>query len=228
MNPLDYETTTGYTLGIVASDGEQSSTATLTVTVLDENEFAPAFQGGNIFSVNEEEQNGTLVGAVMATDADGDPRNNQITYSFVQQTIYFTIDSSSGEIRTMERLNREMLTQVFIPPVSQLRLDVTAQDSASPSRQTTRSITITLVDINDNSPVFTDNTFENSLLENQPAGQTVFQVSATDSDLGTNAQISYSFALNEHTEDASLFTICLLYTSPSPRDATLSRMPSSA
>ena len=28
--------------------------------------------------------------------------------------------------------------------------------------------------------------------------------------------------------DESYFTICLLYTSPSPRDATLSRMPSSA
>ena len=27
---------------------------------------------------------------------------------------------------------------------------------------------------------------------------------------------------------ATLYTICLLYTSPSPRDATLSRMPSSA
>ena len=29
-------------------------------------------------------------------------------------------------------------------------------------------------------------------------------------------------------ENQNLFTSCLLYTSPSPRDATLSRMPSSA
>ena len=33
------------------------------------------------------------------------------------------------------------------------------------------------------------------------------------------------FSLNNETE---LFQNCLLYTSPSPRDATLSRMPSSA
>ena len=32
----------------------------------------------------------------------------------------------------------------------------------------------------------------------------------------------------EHGPVEALFTICLLYTSPSPRDATLSRMPSSA
>ena len=32
----------------------------------------------------------------------------------------------------------------------------------------------------------------------------------------------------EDRTDLALLTICLLYTSPSPRDATLSRMPSSA
>ena len=31
-----------------------------------------------------------------------------------------------------------------------------------------------------------------------------------------------------HSRDATAVTPCLLYTSPSPRDATLSRMPSSA
>ena len=35
-------------------------------------------------------------------------------------------------------------------------------------------------------------------------------------------------AFDEGAEDVSVFTTCLLYTSPSPRDATLSRMPSSA
>ena len=34
---------------------------------------------------------------------------------------------------------------------------------------------------------------------------------------------------NSHTADAAAMSMtCLLYTSPSPRDATLSRMPSSA
>ena len=34
--------------------------------------------------------------------------------------------------------------------------------------------------------------------------------------------------VNEKTEKMKHLNICLLYTSPSPRDATLSRMPSSA
>ena len=206
IDSLDYETTTSYRLEIVASDGQQSTSALLNITVLDENEFSPEFQGGATFSVNEEELDGTLVGTVMATDADGDPANNQVTYSFVQQTSHFTINPSSGEIRTVGVLNREMLTQVFVPPASELTLDVTAQDSASPPKQTTRSITIKLVDINDNSPLFSESTHENSLLENQPA-QSVFEVAATDMDLGVNAEITYSFSLNKHAEDMSLFTI---------------------
>ncbi len=203
-SPLDYETRINYSLVIRASDGARSSDATLSVNVLDENEFAPAFQGRTTFSVEEEQQNGTLVGTILATDADGDPMNNQVTYSFTQPNSFFTIGSTTGHIRTVGVLNREMLTQFFTPD---LRLDVTARDSATPSRQTTTSITITLLDINDNSPDFADDTYENSLLENLPAWQTVFQVSATDSDLGSNAQISYSFVLNENTEDTSLFMI---------------------
>ena len=38
----------------------------------------------------------------------------------------------------------------------------------------------------------------------------------------------YAVKVVEMTETKRLFTTCLLYTSPSPRDATLSRMPSSA
>ena len=49
----------------------------------------------------------------------------------------------------------------------------------------------------------------------------------------TESQIRYSdvgnvFKYNMEVQQTSDCYICLLYTSPSPRDATLSRMPSSA
>ena len=40
-----------------------------------------------------------------------------------------------------------------------------------------------------------------------------------------NFKINYTYYQTKFTSDSN---ICLLYTSPSPRDATLSRMPSSA
>ena len=201
---LDYETRATYSLVIQASDGARSTSANLDITVLDENEFAPVFTSAFTFSVNEQQRAGTFVGTVSATDDDGDPMNNRVTYSFTQPSSYFTINHATGRITTRVVLDRETLAQVFTPD---LRLEVSARDSASPSRQTTRSIRITLVDINDNSPAFADRAYQNSLFENLPSGQTVFQVSATDIDLGSNAQVSYSFVLNEHREDTSLFEI---------------------
>ena len=43
-------------------------------------------------------------------------------------------------------------------------------------------------------------------------------------------QLLYELAATKHVREATkaMFSGCLLYTSPSPRDATLSRMPSSA
>ena len=45
-----------------------------------------------------------------------------------------------------------------------------------------------------------------------------------------DALVAYSAAIHDQkvSKQVSLFGDCLLYTSPSPRDATLSRMPSSA
>ena len=40
--------------------------------------------------------------------------------------------------------------------------------------------------------------------------------------------VVYRANVAKFSQDPQLFKVCLLYTSPSPRDATLSRMPSSA
>ena len=46
--------------------------------------------------------------------------------------------------------------------------------------------------------------------------------------LASKRSIAWGIAQAFHREGADLAFTCLLYTSPSPRDATLSRMPSSA
>ncbi len=204
---LDYETTTSYTLTIRASDGQQSTDSTLTVQVLDENEFSPVFSQPFTFMLLEEESAGTQVGTVEATDGD---RDAQITYSFVgQNQAYekFSLHPTSGVITTSAVLDREALTQVFAPPSSQVTLQIAATDNGSPSRQSLRDYTITLVDINDNSPTFSDSMYSNQLRENLPAGQEVFSVSATDSDLGTNSQITYSFTLANNQGSSNPFQI---------------------
>ena len=50
----------------------------------------------------------------------------------------------------------------------------------------------------------------------------------TPENLDSNKSIPVLFALHGYGSSAYRHLSCLLYTSPSPRDATLSRMPSSA
>ncbi|NXO03197.1 PCDGD protein, partial [Rhinopomastus cyanomelas] len=73
-------------------------------------------------------------------------------------------------------------------------LILTAADSGDPVRSGTAQIKIAVTDANDNPPVFTKEIYKIQLLENLPEGSLAFQVKATDSDEGTNAEITYSFS----------------------------------
>lgn len=201
---LDYETTTSYSLIIRASDGQQVAESSLAVTVLDENEFTPTFSGPTDFNTTEEDPSGSRVGSVSATDGD---RDAIVTYEFVGQdktTEKFILNPTTGVITTSRVLNREDLTQVFSPPLSKVTVEISARDNGSPSMRSVRAYTITLVDINDNTPMFSDQSYSNRLLENLSSGQAVFTAAATDPDLGSNAQVSYSFTLTNNKGGPSI------------------------
>ncbi|XP_042300380.1 protocadherin gamma-B6-like, partial [Sceloporus undulatus] len=68
-----------------------------------------------------------------------------------------------------------------------------AMDGGKPPKTGTTKIWITVIDVNDNSPVFTQKTYTVTLRENAPSGSLVIQVKATDKDAGSNGQISYGF-----------------------------------
>ncbi|NXY00180.1 PCDG4 protein, partial [Centropus bengalensis] len=72
-------------------------------------------------------------------------------------------------------------------------LILTAVDGGDPARSGTAQIQISVTDANDNPPVFTKEVYKVQLLENLPEGSLAFRVKATDSDEGTNAEITYSF-----------------------------------
>ncbi|XP_061858762.1 protocadherin gamma-B5-like [Colius striatus] len=73
-------------------------------------------------------------------------------------------------------------------------LILTAVDGGDPARSGTAQININVTDANDNPPVFTKDIYKVRLLENLPEGSLAFQVRATDSDEGTNAEITYTFS----------------------------------
>ena len=204
---LDYEITTAYALVIRASDGELSAEASLSVTIIDENEFSPMFLGTTSFTIQEEQQTGSRVGTIKATDGD---RGAVLTYEFVRQdptTENFILDSSTGVITTRNVLNRENMTQVFNPPLSQVIVQISAMDNGTPTLRTLMDYSITLEDINDNAPIFADPSYSNQLLENLSTGQSIFTIAVTDADIGSNEQVSFSFTLTNNQGPSNPFQI---------------------
>ena len=59
-------------------------------------------------------------------------------------------------------------------------------------------------------------------------GHPVVEVNIADEQIEECIMDTTSYFQNRHMDGVDKMYLCLLYTSPSPRDATLSRMPSSA
>ncbi|XP_062422490.1 protocadherin-15-like isoform X1 [Pungitius pungitius] len=174
--PLDREVTDQYLLVVTASDGNPggTSTATVNIVVTDVNDNDPVFDltTPTNFTVQEEKAN-VFVGQVRATDPDAGV-NGLVRYRIVNQPDLFTI-SANGSIYTRVPLDRELR--------SQYDLVVEASDGAVDPRRTTLTLSIQVTDIDDNSPVFSQQTYVANVPENTPVGTVVLKLSAVDSDL---------------------------------------------
>ncbi|XP_060766368.1 protocadherin alpha-7-like, partial [Neoarius graeffei] len=75
-------------------------------------------------------------------------------------------------------------------------LTLTAVDGGNPPRSGTLNVTVTVLDNNDNRPVFSQEVYTVHLQENVPIGTILLKVNATDQDDGTNGEVRYSLGSN--------------------------------
>ncbi|XP_036378980.1 protocadherin alpha-3-like [Megalops cyprinoides] len=87
------------------------------------------------------------------------------------------------------------------------RMIVSAFDGGNPVRSGTLNISISVLDINDNAPVFDQHTYKVTLLENAPEGTFVIKVGASDPDSGPNGEIEYSFGNTFSSKIRELFEL---------------------
>ncbi|XP_013857210.1 cadherin EGF LAG seven-pass G-type receptor 3 isoform X3 [Austrofundulus limnaeus] len=186
---LDYEDQMTYTLAITAKDNgipQKSDTTYVEVNVNDVNDNAPQFlspryQG----TVSEDAPPFTSVLQISATDRDAHA-NGRVQYTFQYGEDGdgdFTIEPTSGIVRTFRRLDRES--------VPFYELTAYAVDRGVPPQRTPVHLQVTVLDVNDNAPVFPADDFEVMVKENSAVGSVVAQITATDPDEGANAQIMY-------------------------------------
>ncbi|XP_039549970.1 protocadherin-23 [Pimephales promelas] len=187
--PLDRELKDLYKLTVTATDSGSpplSSEITFQVQITDLNDNPPVFDQ-NIYdeSISEDVLEGTALFQVKAMDRDlgGD---SGITYSIAQseQEHLFNIDPTSGLITTAAGLDHER--------EKELRFLVVASDGGSPSLSSTATVTIHVVDVNDNKPIFQQQFYNVTVKEHTAVGTCILQVTAIDADDAEFGSVRYS------------------------------------
>ena len=149
---LDHEDThrDGSTINLrvrATDDNDEINTLMLTVNVGDVNEHAPIFtQSTYTAEIAETLAVDAEVVRVSARDADGTAENSNVRYSITGGNTgnVFDINPSSGVITLLNPLDYETATEYT--------LTVTASDGVAGTNDATATVTITIRDINDESP----------------------------------------------------------------------------
>ncbi|XP_075959771.1 protocadherin beta-16-like [Anarhichas minor] len=162
----------------------------VTVQITDINDNAPTFEEGEIkFKISES----AVIGAkfVLERAEDLDVGMNDLQRYELKPTDNFALklhNNADGnknvEMVLQKPLDREKQEQIS--------LVLTAVDGGEPQMSGTMLIVITVLDANDNAPVFTQPTYKATVTENSPKGTVVATVSASDADQGSNGKITYS------------------------------------
>lgn len=104
----------------------------------------------------------------------------------------FSIDKSSGIVILERILDRE------VQPTYQITVHASDQGSPLPLSSSV-NVTITVLDINDNPPVFERRDQLATVPEDMGVGTEVLRIYAASKDIGTNAEITYSIRSgNDH------------------------------
>ncbi|XP_031655229.1 cadherin-23 [Oncorhynchus kisutch] len=187
---LDREQISLYHLRIVAYDQGQNprtSTSTLTITVLDANDETPTFFP-KVYNVSLQESvaRDHVVARLNCSDNDAG-LNAELSYFITggNQDGKFSVGFRDGVVRTVVGLDRE--TQATYSLV----IEAIDNGPAGSRRTGTATVFVEVLDVNDNRPIFLQNSYETSILENVPIGSSILQVQATDSDQGENGRVLY-------------------------------------
>ncbi|KAE9538544.1 hypothetical protein AGLY_005643 [Aphis glycines] len=195
---LDREQQSRYNLEAHVQDREKSEwecVSKVEIIMLDVNDNAPLFisNNNNTASLSEDAQIGTIVIKMHATDADIG-LNRKLKFSLQDSADnHFIISSDSGIVTLAKKLDRETCETYNI--------SVKAIDHGSPPLSSVTQLTVIVLDVNDNPPIFVQRTYYATVSEIAPIDTEVTRVLATSLDSGKNAEVMYSIAGgNEHNK----------------------------
>uniref|UniRef100_A0A8C5DPB6 Cadherin domain-containing protein n=1 Tax=Gouania willdenowi TaxID=441366 RepID=A0A8C5DPB6_GOUWI len=174
------------------------------VIILDENDNAPLFPT-EVQHLHIAESTLPGVKFVLSEASDADVGKNGIHTYKLNHNDHFSLsvhkaaDTVSPELVLQTALDRERT------PV--ITMTLTAIDGGNPPKTGTSQLVITILDINDNIPVFSESLYKTKIPENTPIGTDVITVNATDADEGLNSDVVYSLRSKDQNHVLDIFQI---------------------
>ncbi|XP_040903728.1 protocadherin gamma-A11-like [Toxotes jaculatrix] len=192
IGAVDYETTTSFEIRVKAKDGlGLSSYAKVIISITDVNDNAPVINLKSLTNpIPENVSPGTEVGIINVQDRDSE--NNRQVRCSIQQNVPFKLVPSIKNYYSLVstgQLDREV--------VSDYNITITATDEGSPPLSSSKSVQLSVADINDNPPVFEEQSYSAYVSENNKPGSTLCSVSARDPDWRQNGTVIYSLLSGE-------------------------------
>ena len=166
----DYETKSSYSFTVTATDnaGNTSASTTVTFSINDLDDTSPVVTSGSTgINLDENSGAGQTVYTITATDAVG------VESYAIDGTdaSLLSVNSSTGVVSLTADPDYETK--------SSYSFTVTASDAAGNTSAST-TVTFSITDVDDTSPVVTSGSTGINLDENSGAGQTVYTITATD------------------------------------------------
>ncbi|XP_067112825.1 protocadherin gamma-C5-like [Osmerus mordax] len=196
---LDFETSGVHKFDILATDKgtlTMQGMCTVEIYVIDVNDNVPeVILKSKPNPVREDAPIGTVVALLRAKDLDsGD--NGKVSLT-LPTGIPFKLKQSTTN-------NYALLTDLALDRESnaEYRIEIVAEDSGTPPLSSRQIITVRVLDVNDNPPVFSQLLYTVYVKENGTPGSILCSVTASDPDTGENSKISYSI-LDTKVQDVS-------------------------
>uniref|UniRef100_A0A671U727 Protocadherin beta-16-like n=1 Tax=Sparus aurata TaxID=8175 RepID=A0A671U727_SPAAU len=164
----------------------------VTVEILDVNDHAPTFKNNVI---NLEISESATIGShfVLESAYDPDAGIHSLQKYVLSRNDNFALKqhSNADGITFAVMILQKPLDRELHPHLS---LKLIAVDGGTPQRSGTVNIEITVLDANDNPPVFNQSLYTATVTENAPIGTYITTVNASDADSGSNGLVTYTFS----------------------------------
>uniref|UniRef100_A0A4W6ED21 Cadherin domain-containing protein n=1 Tax=Lates calcarifer TaxID=8187 RepID=A0A4W6ED21_LATCA len=161
----------------------------VTVEIIDINDNAPTFEKNEIkFIISESAVVGAKFDLERAVDLDVGSNGLQSYILKPSDNFVLKLHSQADGTKNVEMVLQKPLDK---EKNEFIYLVLTAADGGEPQMSGTMQILITVLDVNDNAPVFSQPIYKGTVAENAAKGTIVTTVSASDADHGLNGKIMY-------------------------------------